>query len=83
MIHEAEEVIGNWGTDKSAVVALEAALYMEALKEVVGEKKVVDLGTVQSQLLRLESAVDANDKADAESLVEKITAALNSIKSNL
>lgn len=83
VIKESEEVISNWGTDKAAVVAREAVLYMETLKEVVGDKQVTDLGSVQDQVLQLESAVVANDKEEAESLVGKIAAALNTIKSSL
>lgn len=83
VIHEAEEVIGNWGTDKAAVVAYEASLYMEALQEVVGEKPVVDLAAIGDQLSQLETAVSASDKTQAERLSGEIIGAMNGIKSRL
>lgn len=82
-VQEAEEVIGSWGTDKAAVVAREAGLYMETLQEVTSEKPVGDLSAIQDQVSRLEEAVGAGDKTKAERLVADIVAAVNGIKSGL
>ncbi len=83
VIHEAEEVLGNWGADKAAVVAREASLYMEALQEVLGMERADDTATIPDQITQLEEAVGASDKVEAERLAREVIAAVNSIKSGL
>lgn len=83
VVHEAEEVTKNWGTDKAAVVALEGSLYMEALADVLGADRSDEANAILERLSLLEAAVDAEDKAEAERLIEEVTADINNINADL
>lgn len=79
-LHEYEESVENWGQDKSVVTALEGALFIDIieadLKRIIGEDA---FKTLNDQTQKYLDAVKAQNKDQAEQLLENIKKTLNDV----
>lgn len=77
-LHEYEESEENWGQDKSAVTALEGALFIDMmgsdLKALLGEQAFATLNDQAHQYLE---AAKAKNKEEGEKLLKQIEATLH------
>ncbi|WP_027409529.1 hypothetical protein [Anoxybacteroides tepidamans] len=79
-LHEYEESEESWGQDKSAVTALEGALFIDMigsdLKTLLGDQA---LTTLNSQAQKYLEAAKAKNKEEGEKLLQQITATLKTV----